>query len=460
MSGIEFNSSPTSGGGASEETLQNVLTELQSKLDEGGTVALDGATLSALETISATILNQPTDFPDSEAQTTLESIDSHIQETLTVSGTSNQGTPNSNTNGWPVKITDGTDLLGSPTHPIRTDPTGTTSQPVTAANLPLPAGAATSANQTSELTKLDILHADNVVIEGYVDGIEGALGSDTGTPPSSGIGIRGWLRGIYDRLADASQITKVSNGSTTVDSISSNSGQNSLLVSGARAETNYSISSISITTPVDVSNYRGGVIQVQLGTSITLFIEGSNDNSNWSMLPIRKMSGSLSSGFGLGSVTSSGLYEISLGCRYIRLNTTAISGTASAVLELFSAVHSPSVLNSVSAQSGVWTVQPGNTPNTTPWLVQQNGFSYSHISTNTTTTVKSGSGVLHSIVINTLGTTDTLTIYDNTAGSGTVIAVVNAALSQGTFIYDCAFSTGLTVVSSGTTPPDVTINYR
>lgn len=33
-----------------------------------------------------------------------------------------------------------------------------------------------------------------------VGAVSTALGTDTGTPPSGGAGVRGWLRGIYDRL--------------------------------------------------------------------------------------------------------------------------------------------------------------------------------------------------------------------------------------------------------------------
>lgn len=47
---------------------------------------------------------------------------------------------------------------GTSANPIRVDPTGTTTQPVSAASLPLPAGAATSANQTtgnSSLSSID-----------------------------------------------------------------------------------------------------------------------------------------------------------------------------------------------------------------------------------------------------------------------------------------------------------------
>lgn len=61
--------------------------------------------------------------------------------------TANQGTPNTAANSWPVEQTDGTNVLGVSAHPERVDPTGTTTQPVSAVSLPLPTGAATSANQ-------------------------------------------------------------------------------------------------------------------------------------------------------------------------------------------------------------------------------------------------------------------------------------------------------------------------
>lgn len=86
---------------------------------------------------------------------------------------------------------------------------------------------------------------------------------------------------------------------------------------------------------------------------------------------------------------------------------------------------------------------------------------YAHISTATTTVVKSGAGTLRSICVNTKGTVaSTVTVYDNTAGSGTKIAVIDSLSALGTYIYDVAFSTGLTVVSTGTVAPDITVSYR
>lgn len=83
--------------------------------------------------------------------------------------TANQGTQGTNTSPWYVNLRNaaGTEV-GTSGAPLRVDPTGTTTQPVSAASLPLPSGAATSANQTTEITALQIIdniaHADNVAL--------------------------------------------------------------------------------------------------------------------------------------------------------------------------------------------------------------------------------------------------------------------------------------------------------
>lgn len=88
-------------------------------------------------------------------------------------------------------------------------------------------------------------------------------------------------------------------------------------------------------------------------------------------------------------------------------------------------------------------------------------YIYGHINTNTTTTLKSSFGKLHSIVVNFYGTSETVTVYDGTSDSGTVIAIMqpNAVNCEGTYIYDVIFNTGLTIVTSGTTAPDLTVCY-
>lgn len=77
---------------------------------------------------------------------------------------------------------------------------------------------------------------------------------------------------------------------------------------------------------------------------------------------------------------------------------------------------------------------------------------------STTTTVKSGPGVLHSITINTTAAS-AITLYDNTAGSGTKLGTIAASIPIGSsLIYDSAFTTGLTIVTAGAS--DLTVNYR
>lgn len=88
-------------------------------------------------------------------------------------------------------------------------------------------------------------------------------------------------------------------------------------------------------------------------------------------------------------------------------------------------------------------------------------FSFANITTAATTTVKSGAGVLRRIIVNSLGTVaSTATIYDNTAASGTKIATINTLSVLGSLVFDVSFSTGLTIVTTGTVAPDITVVYQ
>ena len=82
------------------------------------------------------------------------------------------------------------------------------------------------------------------------------------------------------------------------------------------------------------------------------------------------------------------------------------------------------------------------------------GFSYAHGAGAGNIFAKASPGVLHSININTAATT--VTIYDNTSATGTIIAIIGAL--TGTFTYDVSFVTGLTVAVVGS--GDVTVSYR
>ena len=72
--------------------------------------------------------------------------------------------------------------------------------------------------------------------------------------------------------------------------------------------------------------------------------------------------------------------------------------------------------------------------------------------------VKSGSGVLKRIIVNTIGTgSPTVTLYDNTTNSGTIIGILSLS-TVGSINYDLNFTNGLTIVASSTTG-DFTLVY-
>jgi hypothetical protein len=87
-------------------------------------------------------------------------------------------------------------------------------------------------------------------------------------------------------------------------------------------------------------------------------------------------------------------------------------------------------------------------------------FTSAAISTATTTTVKTGVGVVHAISI-VGGTLGAITVYDNTAASGTTILPTftpTAALPCPSIILDETFTVGLTVVTAAATI--INISYR
>ena len=81
---------------------------------------------------------------------------------------------------------------------------------------------------------------------------------------------------------------------------------------------------------------------------------------------------------------------------------------------------------------------------------------YKYIGTNTTTVCKYGPGTLQRIV--NVDNAGTVTVYDNTAASGTQIAVIDTAKALGTLEFNAPFSTGLTVVTA--TGAKITVIYE
>lgn len=87
-------------------------------------------------------------------------------------------------------------------------------------------------------------------------------------------------------------------------------------------------------------------------------------------------------------------------------------------------------------------------------------YAAAHISTNTTTTIRTGEGLLGMVTINTKGASaNVATIYDNTAGSGTVLAVIDTTAGPQSLFYCVKYTVGLTVVTATGTAADLTVSY-
>lgn len=169
-----------------------------------------------------------------------------------------------------------------------------------------------------------------------------------------------------------------------------------------------------------------GVSQGTATAAAPTYIEGSNNALSLTLGGAQRVSLTTAIPAGanvIGAVTQSGTWNIG--------TVTAVTGITNAL---------PAGNNNIgdvdAIQSGTWTVQPGNTANTTPWLVTPipatttaDTLQHSVVLANTTnaTNVKNGAGTLYNVsVTNNTATIAYLKLYNSasapTCGSGTPVA--------------------------------------
>ena len=119
-----------------------------------------------------------------------------------------------------------------------------------------------------------------------------------------------------------------------------------------------------------------------------------------------------------------------------------------------------------ATNSATWTSTENVTEVTiTPQVNSSRHYSFTNYATaQSATTLVTGAGILHAIIINTPIASATITVYDNTAASGTKMLLITlpaALLSSGPeeIILDSKFSTGLDITTTGTNF-DVTFVYE
>lgn len=90
----------------------------------------------------------------------------------------------------------------------------------------------------------------------------------------------------------------------------------------------------------------------------------------------------------------------------------------------------------------------------------KNQYVSTNITTQTTTLVATGSGMLHTITFNKPTATGTVAFYNGITAGGTLLGTITVPASPMpvTLTYDVAFAVGLTVVT-GTATQDITISW-
>lgn len=85
--------------------------------------------------------------------------------------------------------------------------------------------------------------------------------------------------------------------------------------------------------------------------------------------------------------------------------------------------------------------------------------SYKYANTAASAAIKNGPGGIHTVTLAAAADAATLILYDNTAGSGTVICKLSAPLTgSASAVLDVTFGVGCYAVVTGTTP-SATITY-
>ena len=305
---------------------------------------------------------------------------------------------------------------------------------LTNTSLPLPTGASTSALQTTGNSILSSIDSKITAVN------TGAVVVSSSVLPTG---------------AATSALQTTGN-----DSLSSIDGKTATLVSGR--------------VPVDPSGVTSPVSFTRLASATDSV--AATQSGTWDVTNVSGVV-SLPTGASTSALQTTGNSSLSsIDTKTPALVTGRIPVDGSAVTQPISAASLPlpagaatqATLSSIDAKFSALgqNTMSASTPvvlssNHSDISVKNKSSSFSNITTTGTTTIKSGAGIFRRLVINTKGvSSNTFTIYDNTAGSGTVIATVDTVNSTGSLEYGLAFSTGLTIVSAAGTSANATVIYE
>lgn len=244
---------------------------------------------------------------------------------------------------------------------------------------------------------------------------QGAQGTGI-TPPTGGTGVIGYLSGIYRALIGTGTSSQNVQGSSANGA--TDDGSNPLKTGG-----------LYLTTPPSYSTGQRSTLQTTMFGD--LYINPPN------------------------TVAYTGVAGIPVAFRTATSNSGRLLASLGYIFNGSGADSTMSINGQVAAAGGAG----GGFGLAT----EEAGESFANITTATTTVVKSGPGVLHKVCENTIAASASISMFNNTAGSGASLGVITnplTLLQMGPLcaVYDAYFSTGLTIVTTGA--QNITITYR
>lgn len=193
-------------------------------------------------------------------------------------------------------------------------------QPVSASSLPLPSGAATAANQTTEISSLS------------------TIATNTGNTATSA------------NQTNGNQQTKVTDGTNIVNVLKSDgtaAGQNAQIVAGTSLVVPFSTTIATAVATTDALNYNSVAVEFSSqGTSSTATFQVSNDNVNWRSISLFTSTNTIASATTTATISS---FSGPLPQRYFRISISGISSGTTAGVVVFKSTP--------TATNGVWAVQ-------------------------------------------------------------------------------------------------------
>lgn len=362
---------------------------------------------------------------------------------------------------------------------------GTGTFAVSAASLPLPSGAATSAAQTTGNTSLSSIDSKTPALGQALmtASVPVAIASNQSAVPVSGTVAVSNAFALDATLTGGAQKTQVTDGSNSAAVVNTTpTTQYGLVVRPVPA---------AATAPLGVELSDGSAFYTAAKTGqLPTALGATTKSASLSVAPATDSVGTAGSASstvytvqGVASMTAvqvtppAGIGQQTLANSFsvgLNSNQVGTAGSASSTVVTVQGVASmtPVQVSGAGASGAAVTGNPvltagsdGTNARTlatdTAGRLRPAVYSYGRVTSLSSTTIKSGAGVLRIVNIQYTGVAHSLVLYDNTASSGTQIAAIT--IPEGSSLvslsYNLAFSTGLTA-QFGTAAGDVTIMYE